>query len=302
MYPNFYLKAKLGVANIKEASEYFSSCKRIFSGRKGLKLREVGRLNPCNGGFADIRSFERLDLLSSGNGNSFLAMHILLLEDDSKLAGSIRHFLGSRSIACDIVSHGKEFIPQLAAKPYELYILDINVPAPNGMEICKAIRLIDLRTPILMLTAYSNVQTKVEALEAGADDYLVKPFHLDELLARIKALRRRIQAQTSTSPALLQVADLQLDVEEKKVWRAGKEISLTPKEYKLLEVLARAEGKTISKQSILEQVWDINFETGTNTIEVYISFLRNKIDKGFGKPLIHTRQGYGYFLNDSAGL
>lgn len=225
-------------------------------------------------------------------------MNILLLEDDIKLSAGIQHFLASENFFCDTVADGRQFMGHSMSKPYLLYILDINVPNLSGMEVCKKIRLLDMRTPILMLTAYSNVQTKVEALDAGADDYLVKPFHLDELLARIKALLRR-STSSKTEPQIYEIADLRLDAAEKKVWRSNKEIALTPKEYKLLELLAKAGGKTVSKQTISEQVWDINFETGTNTIEVYISFLRNKIDKGFHRPLIHTRPGYGYYLNDT---
>ncbi|MDQ6609144.1 MAG: response regulator transcription factor [Bacteroidota bacterium] len=226
-------------------------------------------------------------------------MKILLLEDDVKLSAGIEHFLASENFCCETVADGERFMVHSMSKLYVLYILDINVPNLNGMDVCRKVRLLDMRTPILMLTAYSNVEIKVEALDAGADDYLVKPFHLDELLARIKALLRRSSSAANGVPQIFLMADLRIDLAEKKVWRANKEIALTPKEFKLLEVLAKAGGKTLSKQTISEQVWDINFETGTNTIEVYISFLRNKIDKAFGRSLIHTRPGFGYYLKDT---
>lgn len=168
------------------------------------------------------------------------------------------------------------------------------------MEVCKRLRETDSFTPVLMLTAYSSVEDKVTALNQGADDYLVKPFHLDELLARVKALLRRSSNPQTAQDEVYVIADLVINATEMKVSRAGKEIGLTPKEYKLLELLAKWGGRTISKQKMAEKVWDINFETGTNTVEVYISFLRNKIDKGFEYPLIHTRAGYGYYLKEKS--
>lgn len=199
---------------------------------------------------------------------------------------------------CEVVYDGALFFKEWREKNYQLYVLDINVPSLNGVDVCKKIRGSDTQTPILMLTAYGSVQDKVQALDYGADDYLVKPFHLDELLARVKALVRR-----STVPqkkdTLYSVGDLVINATEMKVTRNKKDITLTPKEYKLLELLAKHGGRTVSKQTIAEQVWDLHFETGTNTIEVYISFLRNKIDRGFETPLIHTRSGYGYYLKET---
>ena len=147
-----------------------------------------------------------------------------------------------------------------------------------------------------MLTAFSAVADKVSAFDAGADDYLVKPFHLDELLVRVNALLRRSQNRQEPEHQQLRVDDLVIDLQERKVTRAGKEIILTPKEYKLLELLVQAGGKPVSKQTIASKVWDINFETGTNTIEVYINYLRNKIDKGHKRALVQTRIGFGYFI------
>jgi DNA-binding response OmpR family regulator len=223
---------------------------------------------------------------------------ILLLEDDFKLTTELKLFLNNQGYHCDTVYDGMVFFKQINLSQYDLFILDINVPSLNGIEVCKKIRETDSSTPILMLTAYSAIEDKVQALEYGADDYLVKPFHLDELLARIKALQRRSK-RPQQADTIYSIADLTVNASEMRVNRNGKEITLTPKEYKLLELLASAKGRTISKQTIAEQVWDLNFETGTNTIEVYINFLRNKIDKGFETPLIHTRPGYGYYLKET---
>lgn len=221
---------------------------------------------------------------------------ILLLEDDYKMSNEIKIFLDSRGLLCDIVYDGKLFFNHLQIENYELYILDVNVPSLNGMEVCKKIRAADKTKPILMLTAYSDVESKIIAFGSGADDYLVKPFHLEELFARINALLRRSYHTDETKKRILTVDDLVIYTGEMKVTRAGKEITLTPKEYKLIELLALEEGKPVSKQTIAAKVWDINFETGTNTIEVYINYLRNKIDKGFKRPLVHTRAGFGYYL------
>lgn len=225
-------------------------------------------------------------------------MDILLLEDDFKMSQEIQHYLQSQSYTCDVVYDGLVFLKQQKLKEYQLYILDINVPSLNGIEICKKIREEDKTTPILMLTAYSAIEDKVEALNYGADDYLVKPFHFEELNARLKALFRRTTGGNSSEANSYKIADLELFPDEMKVTRAGNPINLTPKEYKLLELLIKSKGRTVSKQTIAEDVWDINFETGTNTIEVYINFLRNKVDKGFEKKLIHTRPGYGYYLKE----
>jgi len=223
-------------------------------------------------------------------------VNILILEDDQKMASELKLFLNNNGFNCEIIHDSKPFLA-LDLKEFDFYLLDINVPTLNGIEVCKRIRETNRHSPILMLTAYSAVWHKVQALNFGADDYLVKPFHLEELLARIKALLRRTSLQAQTGEEVVYtIDDLVINASEMKVYRAGKEIGLTPKEYKLLELLAKAKGRTVSKQTISEEVWDINFETGTNTIEVYINFLRSKIDKGFDSKLIHTRTGYGYYL------
>lgn len=216
------------------------------------------------------------------------------------MASELRQFFIKRGFECDQVYDGHIFFKQIELTAYDMYILDVNVPGLNGLEVCKKIRQQNRSIPILMLTAYSAVEDKVNALEFGADDYLVKPFHLEELLARVNALLRRSSNSKIEEKHVYKIDDLVIDSAELKVTRSGKEIVLTPKEYKLLELLAAADGRTVSKQTIASKVWDINFETGTNTIEVYINYLRNKVDKGFARPLIHTRAGFGYYLKPLA--
>jgi DNA-binding response OmpR family regulator len=193
--------------------------------------------------------------------------------------------------------NGQDCLEKIKLKSYDLLILDINVPIINGIDVCKNTRAMGIKTPVMMLTAFSDIDNKVNALESGADDYLAKPFHFEELHARIKALLRRAKQNVEEFEKII-IADLEIIPETMQVYRSEKQIMLTPKEYKLLLALAKAKGKTLSKQVIAEEVWNINFETGTNTIEVYINFLRNKIDKDYTEKLIHTRPGFGYYLKN----
>jgi len=222
-------------------------------------------------------------------------MHVLLLEDDFKLATEVKVFLNDKNIECDVVYDGSLFLKQYNTAQYNIYILDINVPGVNGLEVCSTIRTTDKQTPILMLTAFGQIEDKVDAFNRGADDYLVKPFHFDELFVRIQSLTRR-ESKPFSVDEILRIENLEINTSEMKVSRNQNEIILSPKEYQLLLLLAKAKGRPVSKQTILEEVWDINFETGTNTIEVYINFLRKKIDKEFTPKLIHTRPGFGYYV------
>jgi DNA-binding response OmpR family regulator len=222
-------------------------------------------------------------------------MNILLLEDDFKLSSEIKLFLHDKHFNCDAVYDGNLFLKQFANATYNLFILDINVPGLNGLEVCSLIRRTDKTTPVLMLTAFGQIEDKVDAFNKGADDYLVKPFHFDELYIRINSLLRR-NHNPQHNDEIITIEDLQINVSDMKVTRNGIEIYLTPKEYKLLLLLAKAKGKPVSKQHISDIVWDLNFETGTNTIEVYINFLRKKIDLNHDRKLIHTRPGFGYYL------
>ena len=222
-------------------------------------------------------------------------MNILLLEDDSTLSEEIKFFLEKNSYSCDCVYDGTLVLKQFKLKIYDLFILDINVPGINGLKVCQAIREQDKATPILMLTAFGEIEDKVLAFNQGADDYIVKPFHFEELLARIKSLLRR-KAIPQTKEEITEIADLSIHTTDMKVYRSGKEINLSPKEYKLLVILAKANGRVVSKNQIAGELWDYQIETNQNTIEVYINFLRKKIDKGFSCPLIHTKIGYGYYI------
>jgi DNA-binding response OmpR family regulator len=224
-------------------------------------------------------------------------MNILLLEDDFTLSKEIKLFLDNNSFECDCVYDGSLLLKQYRLKKYDIILLDINVPSLNGLKVCQSIREEDKKTPILMLTAFGEIEDKLTAFDKGADDYLVKPFHFEELLARVKSLLRRKETPQAADQ-ILKIADLTINVVEMKVFRAEKEINLSPKEYKLLNILANANGRIVGKQYISDQLWDYHIETNQNTIEVYINFLRKKIDKDFEPKLIHTKVGYGYFLKD----
>lgn len=225
-------------------------------------------------------------------------LNLLLLEDDLILASEIVAFLSRNGMACEAVYDGDLFLRQFKRKSYDGFLMDINVPKINGIDLCKKIREQDILTPILMLTAFGEIEDKKDAFEAGADDYLVKPFHLEELLIRINALqRRKLTPQQSTN--LIVIEDLSIDLDSKTVIRQDEVIDLTPKEFKLLTILANAKGRVLSKQDIAEQLWDYQIETNHNTIEVYVSFLRNKIDKSHTNKLLHTKVGFGYYLKNS---
>lgn len=219
---------------------------------------------------------------------------ILLVEDEVKLAQIIKDELSRAGYRIDIASDGNEASRLFTQTEYGLVILDINIPAKNGLVLCKEFREVNKKVPIIMLTAVGEIQDKIEAFNIGADDYLVKPFHFDELFVRVKALLKRSEPMDESDRIV--VEDLVIDFRNKSVERAGNAINLTAKEFTLLVLLARNKERVISKQEILEKVWDLSFDTGTNTIEVYISFLRNKIDKPYERKLIYTKPGFGYYI------
>lgn len=221
-------------------------------------------------------------------------MKALLLEDDPVLSKEVSSFLQTKGMVCDTVFDGDLFFRRLKQE-YDIYLLDINVPKINGLDVCLQIREKDKNTPILMLTAYGEIDDKIDAFNRGADDYLVKPFHLEELYARITSLCRR-KMNTQLQEEIININDLEINVTDKQVKRAAEPIALTPKEYKLLLILANANGRVVPKDIIAEQLWDYHIETSHNTIEVYINFLRNKIDKHAEQKLIHTKVGFGYYL------
>jgi len=223
---------------------------------------------------------------------------ILLAEDEPKLSQVIQDELSRQGYHTDVAYDGLIADKMFRQHNYSLIILDINLPYKNGLALCKEFRSVNKNIPIIMLTALGEIQDKMDAFNLGADDYVVKPFHFDELFARIKVFLKRADA-TSEPGEKITVADLEIDMENKTVTREGKNINLTAKEFALLVLLCRNKGKVIAKQDILEKVWDLSFDTGTNTIEVYISFLRNKIDKPFEAKLIHTKPGFGYYVRET---
>jgi two-component system, OmpR family, copper resistance phosphate regulon response regulator CusR len=221
-------------------------------------------------------------------------MKILLVEDEPKVAAFIKRGMEEQQYEVDIAYDGYTGKQMALSNSYDIMILDVNLPHINGIELCRIIRQEYANVPILMLTALGTTENKITGLEAGADDYLVKPFEFKELLARVRALSRRGTA--SGSGKMYKLADLELDANTKVVKRGGNIIDLTAKEYSLLEYMLKNKGKVISRVEIAEKVWDINFDTGTNVIDVYINFLRKKIDKDYSPKLIHTLVGMGYVL------
>ena len=224
-------------------------------------------------------------------------MNILLLEDDLILSAELCKFLESNHFVCDKVYDGDSFLRKIQGNTYDFYLLDINVPKINGLDVCQTIRSFDKTTPIIIISAYGDISDKKDAFSRLADDYLVKPFQFEELLLRMNSLLRRKLPSDSADQDLIVIDDLMINKTEQKVFRAGQEIALTLKEFQLLTYLAEAQGRTVSKQQITENVWEHHFNTNTNTVEVYINFLRKKIDKDFKVKLIHTRSGFGYYLN-----
>jgi len=226
-------------------------------------------------------------------------MKILLAEDEDKIAASVRDFLAAKGFNVDWASNGKMAIEMSLKKTYDAAVVDLRMPEASGFEVCGHLRKTCPSTGVIVLTAYSQIEDKLEAFRAGADDYLTKPFHLDELLVRLESILRRSKPIREEDEKLaFAVLDFEMDFKKKSVRRAGKTINLSVKEYNLLEYLVQNYGMIMSKNAISQKVWEINFETGTNTIEVYINFLRNKIDKEFPVKLIHTKTGFGYYFKD----
>jgi len=219
----------------------------------------------------------------------------LLIEDETKTLQSLRQGLEEHGWTVNTAADGLIGLRLALQSNYDVIVSDITMPGLSGLELCSQLRKAGIATPILLLTALSNTDDKVTGLDAGADDYLAKPFEFKELLARIKALARRPSASLRTEN-VLRFEDLEQDLNAKTVRRAGQEILLTPREFALLEFFLRNPGKVLSKTEIAEKVWDVDFDTGTNVIEVYVNYLRNKMDKGFEQKLIHTHFGQGYVL------
>lgn len=220
---------------------------------------------------------------------------ILIVEDEIKVAAFISKGLNTQNLSNDIAGSGLEAIQLFDKNTYDLVILDIGLPDMSGLSVCEHIRHSNQSVPILMLTAMGALSDKLSGFEVGTNDYLVKPFDFMELLVRIKSLLQFCKSVPKCNDSI-QISDLELDLNAKIAKRAGKEIELTAREFSLLEYLMINKGKVISKSELAENVWDINFDTRTNFIEVYINYLRNKVDKGYTSKLIHTVIGMGYMI------
>ena len=221
-------------------------------------------------------------------------MHILVVEDDASLASLLRRGLEAEHYAVDVASDGDDARWLASENDFDLMILDLNLPKLDGIAVLHAVRPQNPSLPVLVVTGRSRIEDRVHSLDCGADDCLTKPFSYTELSARVRALLRR---HPVTSEAVLKIADLELNRVERRVKRAGKRIELTSKEYGLLEYLLRNAGHRVTRAMIVEHVWNLSFDTGTNVVDVYINYLRKKIDAGFTPKLIHTVRGVGYELS-----
>lgn len=221
-------------------------------------------------------------------------MKILVVEDEKKVAAFIRRGLVEQSYSVDMAHDGVEGERLARGNTYDAIILDLMLPRKSGFALCRAIRTFDPRVPILILTALDSTEDKLQGLEAGADEYLPKPFEFRELLAHLRSLLRRRESLPSSG--LLRVADLQMDLITRKVSRGGQNLALTAREFALLEYFLRNTGRVITRTEIAQKVWETSFDSESNVIDVYVSFLRKKIDKGFPEKLIHTLVGVGYVL------
>ncbi|WP_316933251.1 response regulator transcription factor [Pedobacter lusitanus] len=232
-----------------------------------------------------------------GSTNSEQQMfNIGLAEDDVKIASLVKTGLEEHNYNVTTIPDGIMALFTFQEEKFDLLILDVMMPGMNGIELCRQIRQSNKEIPILMLTALGSIDDKVLGLNSGADDYLVKPFHFKELLARIEAMLRRQQTVQSQLKHTLTFEDIVMDTYSKTVHRAGRDITLTAKEFTLLELFLKNPNRLLSRQYIAENAWDISFDTGTNVIDVYVNFLRNKIEKGFDRKIIHTKIGMGYIM------
>jgi two-component system copper resistance phosphate regulon response regulator CusR len=221
---------------------------------------------------------------------------ILIVEDERKIADTLKMGLAENGFEVEVAYDGNIGHQLVLSRPFDLVILDINLPGMNGYELCKAIRHREKNQLVIMLTSMSSLDDKIEGYDAGADDYLVKPFEFRELLLKIRALLKRTPGQAEPVGNFLRAADLEMNLDNKEVHRGGKRIKLTAKEFQLLEYLMRNKNRVVSRADLAINVWDVDFNTNTNVIDVYISYVRNKVDKDFDHKLIQTHVGMGYIL------
>jgi two-component system OmpR family response regulator len=224
-------------------------------------------------------------------------MRILVVEDELKMASLIRRGLIEEGHAADVTPKGEDAVWMAEAHPYDVVVLDVMLPGAGGFETCRRLRNAGVWTPVLMLTARDAVDDRVAGLDAGADDYLTKPFSFAELLARLRALARRGGVER---PAQLAAGDLVLDPATRRTWRGGTEIHLSPKEFALLEAFMRRPGQVLSRLQLLEHAWDFAYENRSNVVDVYVRYLREKIDRSFGTDSIETVRGVGYRFREAA--
>jgi two-component system copper resistance phosphate regulon response regulator CusR len=225
-------------------------------------------------------------------------LQILIVEDEKKIADTIQKGLAENGYSAVVSYDGLEAQKAFVDGKYAIVILDINLPGMNGYELCKWIRTQDETVFVIMLTALNSLENKIEGYDAGADDYIIKPFEFSELLLKVRVLLKRSQQHPDVQPIVYHAADLELDLAAHTVKREGRIINLTSKEFQLLGFLLRNKNRVVSRADIAVNVWDIDFDTNTNIIDVYINYLRNKIDKPFKRKLIHTQVGMGYILKD----
>lgn len=221
---------------------------------------------------------------------------ILIIEDDERMAELIRRGLEESGYNVTLATDGGDGLSIALENHFDVVVTDILLPTKSGLEICKELKKANEKYSIIMLTALGTTDDKIDGFDAGADDYMVKPFEMRELTARINALIKRSRLENTEE--IIRIADLELDQRTKTVKRGGKELNLTPKEFNLLAYMMINKGRVLSKSEIAEKVWDMSFDTGTNFIEVYISYLRRKVDKGYDKKLIHTKSGMGFILKE----
>ena len=224
-------------------------------------------------------------------------MRVLVVEDQPKLAALLARGLREEGHAADVAGRGEDALWMAGAASYDAIVLDLMLPGIDGLETCRRLRQLDVWTPVLMLTARDAVDDRVTGLDAGGDDYLTKPFSFDELLARLRALTRRVPAER---PVAIEVGDLRLDPAARRAWRGDSELALSAKEFALLELLMRRSGSVLTRDQLLEGAWDMAYERRSNIVDVYIRQLREKVDRPFGSDSIETVRGVGYRLQEHA--